>query len=343
MIIDTMLILLSLIALGQMPVAGRSMILDCASDSSASEFVLVTTPSGIRRFDRNNGTWTFMRVPGSPVSFLDLNGDSLWVITPKGAASASVRSGRWQPYRTPGRVRSLAFAGSRAWAGGDSGLFALDAKTGVWRQRAEFAVNDMVYWKDRLWIASAAGAFRYDPKSDLIDQLPTQEAAYGRVIATASRVWFLSDRCFTLYRPDKDSVSTFAGVPITGYASAGDSFCVAARGPAFMYEPALGNWIELADTLPLREIEDVSLDGDNLWLATDAGLRRYNLPRNVRQTWTRKDGLASDSLLAVYADPRFVYTVSRGGIQVLDRKQNTWKTVSLSEPRRFFDFLKPRL
>ena len=337
-----MLILLSLIALSQMPVAGRPMILDCASDSSVSEFVLVTTPSGIRRFDRSTGTWTFMRVPGGPVSFLGLNEDSLWVITPKGAASASVRQGRWQHCLIPGRVRSLAFAGSRMWAGGDSGLLGLDAKTGVWRQRAEFVVNDMVYWKDRLWIASDAGAFRYDLKSDLIDQLPADDGAYGRVVATSSRVWFLSDRSFATYRPDKDSTGNFAGVPITGYSSTGDSLFVAARGPAFMYDPTLGKWTELADTLPLRGVEAVSLEGDNLWLATDAGLRRYNLPRNVRQTWTRKDGLASDSLLAVYADPRFVYTVSRRSIQVLDQKQNTWKTVSLSEPRRFFDFLKPR-
>ncbi len=337
-----MLILLSLLALSQTPVAGRPMILDCASDSAASEFVFVTTPSGIRRFDRNTGVWTSLRVPGSPIGFLGLNGDSLWVITPKGAASASVRGDRWQPCRIPGRVRSLAFAGSHMWAGGDSGLLSLDVKTRVWRQRAEFAVNDMVYSKDRLWIASAAGAFRYNLESDLIDELPAPESAYGRVVATSSRAWFLSDRRFAVYRPDIDSTRVFAAVPITGYASVGDSLFVVSRGAAFLYEPVSGKWIELADTLPLRKIEAVSAEGGSLWFATDAGLRRYNASGSARQAWTRKDGPADDSLLAVYADPRFVYTVSRRNIQVLDRKQNTWKVVSLSEPRRFFDFLKPR-
>jgi ligand-binding sensor domain-containing protein len=336
-----MLLLLSLFALSQTPFGDRPMILDGAPDSSASEFVFITTPTGIRQFNRNTGTWTVIRPPGSPTGFIGLNGDSLWVITPKGAASVNVRGGRWHPRRIPGRVRCLAFTGDRFWAGGDSGLQGLNLRTGASWQRAEFAVNDMVYRDGRLWIASDAGAFRYDLKSDLIGQLTERRDSYDRVVATPGRVWFLSDRSFIVHLPDKDSNGVFGGVPIGSYSSKGDSVFLVSRGGVFLYTPASGKWVELADTLPLRGMEAVSVENGSVWFANSIGLYRYSLSDTARQVWTRAAN-HDDPPLALHADPRFVYMVSRRSIQVLDRKQDTWTVVSLSEPRRFFDFLKPR-
>jgi ligand-binding sensor domain-containing protein len=335
-----MLVLFCLLGLSQAPLADRPMILDCAANRAAAAYVLVTTPAGIWQFNRSTDAWTFRKTPASPIGFIAVTGESLWVITPRGAAVAGIKEGPWRPVKITGRVRSLAFADDVFWAGGDSGLLYLDRKTGVWRQRAEFVVNDLLCLNDRLWIASDAGAFRYDPKPDLVHQFPTQEAGFNHVVATASNVWFMGEKSLATARFGADTACSFYGVPITGYSSSGDSFFITSRGGAFVYVPDSGKFVELADRHPLRGVEAVSVEGPNVWFAAVDGLRRYSVADTARQVWNRDSGLAGDSLRAVHADTRFVYTVNRRSLQVLDRQENTWKVLSLSGPRRhFLDFL----
>jgi len=334
-------VLFCLLGLSQVPLAGRPMILDCAPESAASEFVFVTAPTGIWQFDRRAANWKHRRTPGDWVRYIGVKDDTLWVITPKGAASAGVHGGGWRLHRIPGQVRCLAFAGGRVWAGGDSGLLGFDPKTRSWWQRAEFVVNELLYWKDCLWIASNAGAFRYDLKTDLIRELPTRQGAYGRVFPTVSRVWFVSDQSIAVHHPDTDSTAVFTGVPVKGCSSVGDSLFIVSRGGVFLYEPGAGKWVEVADTMPLRGIEAVSVEDGSAWFADMFGLRRYSLSDTARQDWSRALNRA-DPPQALHADQRFVYMVGARQVQVLDRQQDAWTVVSLAAPRRFFDFLRPR-
>jgi hypothetical protein len=333
-------LLLCLLAVTQQGVAGLPFVLDAASDPYASGYVFVATRYGIYTFDRNTETWGRMNPPDSLRRWNGVSGFDdemwrftaigvdegiLWVAAEAGLASADIKLGDWQVAAVPGAIRGLAFDDDYAWAGGDSGLWRFDKYSETWSLRSTTPVNDLLAEKGFIWVATPSGIARYDTRYDKAEPMPAPTLNYTHIVNNAGRIWFLSDSGAASFRKGGETWTNYPVFGVTSLSSAGDSLFAIAGGVPMLYDPGADFWAPVRDFQPPRGPLGICWSGADLWLAADSGLRVYNKTANSTSDYTLRNGLVTDSLLAVYADSRFVFAVSDGDIQFLDRKTGLWR------------------
>jgi hypothetical protein len=317
--------------------ADRPIILDGTTDAYASEFVFFATDYGIYTFNRNSETWsritTASGLPSNRALALGLDEGVLWVATDSGLASADVRVNDWQTYDLPGTVRALAFDDRYVWAGGDSGLARFDKYSETWQHRVDSPVLDLLAEKERLWIASAAGVLRYDPKFDRIDQMPAPADSYTRIIETPSRIWFAGRTRLAGYRKDAASWTEYDTISVADFSTLGDTVLFTASGSPFIYDPGSDRWsVPQLIGLP-GSVTNAFMVASEILFASDHGLFIFGTRDDSRQTWTKSNGLEHDTVVSVYADQRFIYALSAGTVQYYDRRQKIWKHEDFAPPQ----------
>lgn len=257
----------------------------------------------------------------------------LWVATDSGLASADVRVNDWQTYDLPGTVRALAFDDRYVWAGGDSGLARFDKYSETWQHRADSPVLDLLAEKERLWIASAAGVLRYDPKFDRIDRMPAPADSYTRIIETPSRIWFAGRTRLAGYRKDAASWTEYGPISVADFSTLGDTVLFTASGSPLIYDPGSDRWsVPQLIGLP-GSVTDAYLTASEMTFASDEGLFVLDTKNDTRQVWNRSNGLENDTVVSAYADQRFIYALSAGTIQYYDRQPKIWKHEDFAPPQ----------
>jgi hypothetical protein len=312
-------------------------VLDGATDAFASEFVFFATDYGIYAFNRNSETWsritTASGLPSNHALALGLDEGVLWVATDSGLASADVRVNDWQTYDLPGTVRALAFDDRYAWAGGDSGLARFDKYSETWQTRSPSPVLDLLADKGRLWIASTSGVLCYDPKFDRIDRMPAPADSYVRIIDTPNRIWFVGRSGLSGYRKDAAAWTRYDPVPVVNFSTLGDTVFFTAGGSPFIYDPGTDRWGALQVVGLPERVTDAFLAASEMMFASNQGLLVINVKEDTRLVWTTSNGLENDTLVRVYADQRFIYTLTPGAIQYFDRRQSVWKQEDFAPPQ----------
>ena len=341
------LFLLFFTSLSQKQINEQPIILDGSLDIYASNFIFITTPFGIYTFDRNAETWsriTYLSgLPDNEIDIIGLDEGILWVVTPKGLASADVQIKDWQTYQMPGRIQGLAFDDKYVWAGGDFGLKRFDKYTENWEDIAQFKINHMLSEENYIWFATDSGVLRYNRGFEKIERVPgapTNHFFY--IINTPNRMWFTAHNKLLVREKANNNWSIHEGLKISDYSNLGDSLFVVSEGTVHLYEPRSDSWGRLKDIEDLDNVHGIFTSGENIFLATDNGLIIYNWNERSRKYYNRSVGLEIDSLVDVYQETRFIFVISHYDIEFLDTEAAIWqveKLVPLTAKRRKIFYL----
>ena len=323
-------LLLFLISISQKQIGDQPIVVDGVSDIYASEFIFISTPSGIHAFDRDGETWRVITeasgLPAGDVTLMGIDEGILWVATPHGFASADIKINDWQTYDLDGAVKGLAFDDEYVWVGGDFGMKRFDKYGETWEELTEVRVNDIWLEKDWVWLACDVGVLKYNHKFERIEEVsPAPEHPYYHIIDTPTRIWFLARESFALYDKAVEAWSEHDGFTISDYASLGDSLFVVSDGAVIVYEPNSDSWSPFRDIIELPHVNGISATGKQLCLSTDNGLHIYDWEERVRTTYNRTTGLGTDSLIDCYEDAARLFAVGPHAIEHLDEETGIWK------------------
>lgn len=323
-------LLLFFISLSQKQINEQSIVLDGSSDIYASEFIFIATPFGIYTFDRNAETWSRITslsgLPDNEINIVGLDEGVLWVVTPKGLASADVQVKDWQTYELSGMIQGLTFDDKYVWVGGDFGLKRFDKYTEIWETVTQFKINHMLSEDDYIWFATDSAILRYNrgfEKIERVPQAPSDHFFY--IIDTPGRMWFISQNKLVAREKVSNNWSTYEGLKITDYSNLGDSLFAVSEGIVYLYEPRSDNWSRLKDTESLNNVQGIFISGENIFLATDAGLVIYNWNEKSRKLYNRSNGLEIDSLVDVYRETKFIFVISHYDIEFLNTETAIWQ------------------
>jgi hypothetical protein len=316
-------------------VADRPAILDGRSDRFAADYVLVTTPVGISVFNRSAATWsrvsTANGLPDNRVLALGLDEGILWVATGQGLASADIRVNDWRRFETPGRVLGLTFDPDYLWTAGDSGLLRFDKFSETWTRVAACPVNDVLSDKGSIWLATDSGVRRYRPQFESFEAIAAPVGRYHTIVGTPRRIWFLGETHAAAFDRATEAWSACPGFPYRAWSGLGDSLLLVTDS-IMVYEPNSDAWLRFPD-LADRRANGLYARPDSLLLATDQGLTVYSWQARTSRSLDRRQGLTTDSLLAVYDDGAWVFLVSARDIQYRSRAADLWQTEPLAAAR----------
>lgn len=331
-------ILLFLFAFSQKQISDNPIIIDALTSRYASEYILVTTPSGVYTFDRIAKTWKSITtrdgLPDNQVDIIGLDEGILWVATPQGLASADVRLNDWQTYELTGKITGIAFDENYVWITGDFGMKRFDKYVESWEDIYDKPANDILFDKTYLWIAVSKGIFRYDREFERIEEMYTApKCDYNYIIDTRSRIWFLSDDYFVAYEKNTESWSEHTALDITDYSILGDSLFVISNGSVLLFNPATNNWQEFVEVKGLDKVNGISINpraSSYITFATDKGLVLYNWLTKSRDVYSRANGMQSDSTIDAYETSNYIFAIGRDNIQYLEKETGIWHVENLA-------------
>jgi len=323
-------LLLFLIHISQKQIDNQPIILDGITDVYASEFIFISTPLGIYTFDRESETWGRIShtsgLPGGQVSIIGLDEGILWVATSEGLASADIRINDWQTYELDGNVRGLTFDEEYVWVGGDFGVKRFDKYGETWEDVSSAKVNDVFSEKNYVWFATESGVLRYDRNYENMEDAPNAPRyPYSCIINTPARIWFISHHHHVGYHKSTEDWSQYDGFKVDDYSNLGDSLFAVSNGRVLLYEPRSDNWTSFRDIKDLQYVNGVFAGAEKMLCATDGGLVTYDWSEGNTITYSRRNGLQTDSLIDVYQETRFIFVVNRHGIEYLDTETAIWR------------------
>lgn len=327
-------LLLFLIHISQKQIDNQPIILDGITDVYASEFIFISTPLGIYTFDRESETWGRIShtsgLPGGQVSIIGLDEGILWVATSEGLASADIRINDWQTYELDGNVRGLTFDEEYVWVGGDFGVKRFDKYGETWEDVSSAKVNDVFSEKNYVWFATESGVLRYDRNYENMEDAPNAPRyPYSCIINTPARIWFISHHHHVGYHKSTEDWSQYDGFKVDDYSNLGDSLFAVSNGRVLLYEPRSDNWTSFRDIKDLQYVNGVFAGAEKMLCATDGGLVTYDWSEGNTITYSRRNGLQTDSLIDVYQETRFIFVVNRHGIEYLDTETAIWRVEEL--------------
>jgi hypothetical protein len=248
--------------------------------------VVVLTPSALYRFQPESEAWTTLTeqngLPASPLASLTLSAGQLW-IGGTGVSFSAPQVDAWRRYAPgegyPGRrVRGVEADEDYAYAATDSGAARLDRYVLEWEALAGPGgtplgpVADLAVGTDRVWFALSDGVaqFRTSTEAIRVDSLLGQLRAPA-VLAlrqTGRYLWAITGAGVARY--DKD-LETW-----TSYAPGVD--------------------------LPDARVHQATLQGEDLYLGTDAGLWHYQASSGIWRRDDRTDAMPGAAVLAFSLD-----------------------------------------
>ncbi len=326
--------LLFFISLSQKQINEQPIFLDGSSDIHASEFIFITTPFGIYTFDRTTETWSRITnlsgLPDNEINIIGLDEGILWVATPKGLASADVKIKDWQTYELPGGIQGLAFDDKYVWVGGAFGLKRFDKYIETWENVAQFEINHMLSEENYIWFATDSAILRYNREFEKIERVPRAPSNHFLyIIDTPSRMWFVAQNELVAREKANNNWSTYKALKISDYANSGDSLFVISDGTVYLYDSRADNWGRLEDIEGISNARGIFTSGENIYLATDAGLIIYNWNERSREFYNRSKGMEIDSLIDVYKDTEYIFVVSHYDIEFLNTETAIWQLEKL--------------
>ncbi|MBE0432128.1 hypothetical protein IBX73_01540 [candidate division WOR-3 bacterium] len=330
-------LLLFFFGFSQKQIARNPVILDGMDLRYASEYIFVTTESGIYTFDRNATTWksitTAHGLPDNEVHVLGIDQGILWAATGSGLASADIRLADWRAYEIPGRVNGLAFDDQYVWVAGDSGLHRFDKFTETWETVDGMPAQDILHDQNYLWIAAHQSIRRYDHEFARIEEMQAaSKHGFYHIINTKSRIWFLADDGFVAYERNTGSWAEHAALPVDDYANVDDSLFVVSGGRVYLYNPATNRWGAFVEAGGLGTISGISVSSrisNCIAFATDQGLALYDWTEKTRVIHNRASGMFNDTIIDAYEAANHILAIGHDAIQYYNKNTRIWQVEEL--------------
>ena len=315
--------ILFLFGFSQKQIADNPIILDGIESRYASEYILVTTSSGIYNFDRSSRTWksitTAHGLPDNEAHIVGLDQGILWAATKSGLASADIRLNDWITYEMAGTVTGLSFDDSYVWVTGDFGLKRFDKYAEIWEDVNDTPAADVLFDQTFLWIATPRGILRYNPEFERVEEMHVApKYAFHHIIDTKSKIWFLAEENFVAYEKSTEAWTEYSPLRIDDYATLDDSVFVISDNRVILYNPTTNRWVPMIEAEGFGKISGISISpktSNKISFATDRGLLLYDLVERTQITYNRTSGMFNDTVADVYEAPGYLFAIGQQNIQ----------------------------
>ena len=256
------------------------------------------TPSGICLWQNDTDIWKYyeagliMGIANHDVTAID--GDRRFVFfgTELGVVRYDKKKDEWSTFTRAQRLLSeqindLRVIGNKLYIATERGINWLDIGFKNIQRSKDTKLNSIPVRKiafddSLLYLATAYGIYRYDPRLDKISVLKTGSAVFdvniGAVGLHRDTLWFAGD-----------------------------------NGIAF-YDPAHKQWRSF--TQIRFRFHDMAFTPHFVWFATDRGLLKYDVNENYWYLYTTNDGLASNHVYRITVDDTDLWLATKGGVTV---------------------------
>jgi len=304
--------------------------------ASNQDFIYLSTPSGLLRYDKRSDEWTFTSthplLRDSTVHDIGVDEDFIWIATDKGIASTMIGSVEWKVYTSSDglpddNVSSLAFHSDYVWAGTAEGLPSNEVK-GIARfdkyiedwesvQIPELSdgVNDIAVWGDTVWVVSSSGIFSVDVETGEAQRHTTERTQIAKQDVQGNT--------------DSAKVEDVKGNLLELVLAGGDIWFLG-KEVAQKYVPAENIWRGYGSEQGFPpNPEDVKVEGKTIWISSSEGIRSYD-PKLDR--WMEFLPLRSSpvgvEVKGVAPDGGYLWVLTPKGVGRYDRTTGAWRRFS---------------
>lgn len=317
--------------------------------------IWLTTPSGLFQYDQDNELFIPEVLPSTAPYFpfeVDADGAQVWSLSDSTAAYIDLFTGGRYAYTAadglpPGRLSCLAFSEDYVWVGSDRGAARFDRLIEQWEYfsldnpswpEGSRQVARIVVMEDYVFIATAAGILRFDPATESFIRYGPSDGLRG---GKCEDMWLLGDElwCFGEEGVDIYSTSqrnwTFLGLPQGFRSTKWRDIEKVDHSLYFLHEAGIDVCdissrqiypFDRENQLIGYDVCDITGTDDELWLATNRGLLRYqreDVQSGRAESWVLCDqsrGLTQHAVLRISAAGNNLFVSGESGLDVFDPK-----------------------
>lgn len=308
---------------------------------------------GVWKYAQASGAWTVFTVEdglidGSVQPYaLKVDPEHVWVGTTQGLSRYDKKKRTWISFTKPTTLadrRAVAVAADSqfTWVGTHLGLSRYDKRYDKWRhfrsekeenehneesedeenkqenknELVDNSVVDLSVGVRYVWIATEGGVGRYDKIANRFEsytnenQLPSVDVR--AVAENQSDVW----------------IGTKNGVSKHSILSE-DRNAWETYNTAIEILPIVKG--KYAKSLENDDVRCLAADDDRVWVGTKTGVSLYEIAKGTWNTFTQKDGLASNEVSCITLDGGRVWLGSGRGVTVYDTENDTWDVLTEAE------------
>ena len=217
--------------------------------------------------------------------------------------------------------------------GSENGLVRYNKKKEEWKTFSVFQglesdkINDLTFFRDQLFIATARGFNWMSPYGKYIhesEDTKLRGTNIHKILALDSSLILASSHGLYEYNPETDKldfiVSKSAIMPsnVTAVNSYSDSIWTAGNKGIVLYDKRNDTWRsfpQIQDRLNTK-FHDIAFTEDHVWFACNKGLLKYDIPDNYWYLYTKKDGLASNRVYHIDTDGDNLWLSTDKGITI---------------------------
>jgi|GEM_PF-2407136 len=258
---------------------------------------------GIARWPYEGVAWDYYqerfisRLPKDDVNSILADGDSVWFATSYGVTLFDTRSNKWRNYNqnnglVDDEVLDLAILQDYLYAGTERGISRISLQTGRLEKIKDRRINGVTFRRmaiqdDILWCATDRGIFRYVLSKNEWQFVPAgasiQDLNLTAVTTYQNEVWFAGAGGVMWYDSDEDRWQSYPQLifetlpPYSDIAVNKESVWVASASGLLKYDREFKYWrlFTTEDGLLDNYCNQLLLDGDYIWIVTNAGLTQY--------------------------------------------------------------------
>jgi ligand-binding sensor domain-containing protein len=313
----------------------------------------IATPSGLSVFDPTDGSWRIYNRKDGLVSeyitAVKATGEEVWVGTERGVGVLNRRDGRWRFYREIGGVEDsyvncVVEIDGRIWVGMEDGLALHDRSSG-WKRIEQLkgkSISSLSYDGQNLWIGAGDGLYRLEITTGKLEGLMERKVNVvlasdkGLLAGTMEGVYLVKDQELKRLSPS---------LTVTALYLEGTRLWIGTPTGLRRYDLDSGDLRSLAGKIPYS-VRDIHLIEGMLYLATDAGLIRYDPATDRIEAYrsiTDKNPLLGLGLSNIEFDGDYIWMSNwegtiNGCILRYHRPTDTWRRFT-----RFDIFKSPKV
>lgn len=306
--------------------------------ASNQDFIYLSTPSGLLRYDKRSDEWTFTSthplLRDSTVHDIGVDEDFIWIATDKGIASATIGSVEWKVYTSSDglpddNAASLAFHSDYVWAGTAKGIARFDKYVEEWESvqvsGLSGGVSDIAVWGDIVWVISPSGIFSVDVETGEAQRHLTVRTQVCEANWCEAQIAKQDVQGNTSSAKAEDVKGNLLELVLAG----GDIWFLG-KEAAQKYVPAENIWRGYGSEQGFPpNPEDVKVEGKTIWISSSEGIRSYD-PKLDR--WMEFLPLRSSpvgvEVKGVAPDGGYLWVLTPKGVGRYDRTTGAWRRFS---------------
>ena len=285
---------------------------------------------GISRYDKAASSWTvFTEEEGllnNRVNYptLKADGNFLWLGGPDGISRYDMRKDTWTVYTGKSalpadEVYAIAADARYVYCGTGGGARRYDKQNDLWLDKriVEEPVNALAIDDKYLWIATAEGVTRFDKSAHWTDLHEAENGLADSFVKVADvggrALWIGTDKGVSRYNTLSDDPNAW------------ETFTRADDVDTMLLSQ------EYANSLIDNRVNSIAVGHRYVWVATERGIGRYDMKREVWVTYTKQEGLHHNKVSSICIDSDWVWFGTENGVSRLNTKTKEWNVFTASD------------